>query len=556
MKYIPFIIILFFFREFNSVNSIIVVPFKINSYVSKKEGEFNVTDLINEYLIHDMFTTIEIGSGSSIQKVVTLISPEDSVFALSSNIYKRQSLDTINDLSIASKKGLNIHGYNSDIINKNFSDYLDDEKNIGIIKDFMTIFNSTNLNSQSNEINNQLEKVSKITINNVSMIIKDKKYNTNENLCGCLGIGSPLQLINTKLKDIPQFINFLKEKEILKDYSWTFKFHTRKEGRLIIGDEPHNYESNTKFYNKKKFIKTETFSPRIEESHLPWSFDFKEISLINSKNETINVGKWIKMILMSNIGFIISEDKFKKLILENYFQELIDKNICTLEKTNKTKFTSEEITFGTTGIYEVFHCDKEGLNKENKVFPKLSFYEPKLNYNFTFTFNNLFELVDDRYYFLVIFPEDLTHPYYKVWYIGLPFYYNYQYVFNYDSKTIGIYDQNIIIDDKDSENEDYNKGHNESKDGDKNESGRDVQKSRKKKVWKIVFQIIVVIIFIILIIVAYFIGKKVNEKRKKRANELKENYDYIADDDNNIINETEHNLINSDKNAKNTELCF
>ena len=35
-------------------------------------------------------------------------------------------------------------------------------------------------------------------------------------------------------------------------------------------------------------------------------------------------------------GFIISNDNYKKLILDNYFQELFDKNICVLEKTNIT----------------------------------------------------------------------------------------------------------------------------------------------------------------------------------------------------------------------------
>ena len=151
------------------------------------------------------------------------------------------------------------------------------------------MYNSTYLSSQPIEINKEFEKDSKTTVNDISMLIKDKKY-ISEIWCGILGVGSPLQLSYSKLKDIPQFINFLKSTETIKDYSWSFKFHTRTEGRLIIGDLPHNYESNTRFYNKKKFIKTETYSPRIEESHLPWSFDFKEIFFVNSQNETIYVG--------------------------------------------------------------------------------------------------------------------------------------------------------------------------------------------------------------------------------------------------------------------------
>ena len=98
-----------------------------------------------------------------------------------------------------------------------------------------------------------------------------------------------------------------------------------QEGRLIIGDLPHNYDIDTNYYNEDKLIKIKTSSP-YNKVH-PWSFHFKEITF-NSNNETIYVGKWIFTNLVPNIGFIISEDKYKNLILEYYFQKLIDKNIC------------------------------------------------------------------------------------------------------------------------------------------------------------------------------------------------------------------------------------
>ena len=87
------------------------------------------------------------------------------------------------------------------------------------------------------------------------------------------------------------------------------------------------------------------------------------------------------MILIPNIGFIIGEDKYKDLIFENYFKELIEKNICILEKTNLTKYSRNEIFFGTSGFYELFHCDKNLIN-EKKIFPKLNFIEPNLEYIF------------------------------------------------------------------------------------------------------------------------------------------------------------------------------
>ena len=526
MLYFLFLI-LSFFHKLGIINSIIVVPFKINSYIPKTEGESNITDLINEYLIHDMFATIEIGSNPNTQKVTTLISPEESILSLSSNVCKKKSLESINDLSIVSQRGLDINSYNSDIINKQYINYLDKENNIGLINDLVYMYNSTFLSCQPIEYNNKKEKDSKVNINDISIPIKDKNKDNNEKLCAILGVGSPLNVINNKLNNIPNFINYLKKNKIINDYSWTFKFHTKKEGRLIIGDLPHNYELNTRFFNEDKLIKRTTYSP--EDPVHPWSLHFKEISFTNSNNEIVYVGKWIKMILISNIGFIIGDDKYKNLILENYFKTLIDKNICVLEKTNITKYTKSEIYFGTSGIYEVFHCDKKGLVFEQISFPKLNFAEPQLNYTFSLTFSNLFELINNRYYFLVIFPEDIDHAAYKVWYLGLPFYYTNQFIFNYDLKTIGLYDQNINITQKDSDSE------KKETDGDnKNENNG----NNKRNIWFIILEVVAIII---LIVIAFFLGKKINENRKKRANELNDdNYDYISNEEN-IINEADNN---------------
>ena len=521
-----FLLILTFFQN---INSLIVLPFVINRYEPKIEGKVNVTDFINQYLVQDMFTDIEIGSPPS--KVTTLITPDDSLLSLSSNICKRKSLDYINDLSIASKKGINLNSYGLDITNNNYTNYVNNEGNLGIIKEFISLYNSTFLSGQPIDRGNGDNLNSKVGIKDVSIPIKDKTLDNNEKVCGIFGIGS--QKIDKKLDSMPFFIDFLKQNKIIDDYSWSFKFYTRSEGRLIIGDLPHNYEDNKNFYNKNKFKPANSYSP--SDNDHPWSFHFKEITFQSSSNETIYVGKWIKMIFVSNIGFIISEDKYKNLILEHYFKELIDKNICLLEKTNITKYTKKEIFFGTSGIYEVFHCDKD-LNKEKKIFPKLSFVVPDLEYTFTFTFNDLFVELDDRYYFLVIFPEDIQHAAYKVWYLGLPFYYPNRFVFNYDSKTIGIYDQNL-------------------KPGEESQNNNSDKEEGSGTSWRVVIEIIVVILFILLVVAAFYFGKKWNEQRKIRANELSDNYDYNASEENNI-NGNEDNLINNNSNGKKSGFGF
>jgi hypothetical protein len=260
------------------------------------------------------------------------------------------------------------------------------------------------------------------------------------------------------------------------------------------------------------------------DSERPWSFLFKEITFQNSKNETIYVGKGIKMILVPNIGFIIGEDKYKKLILENYFQELIDKNICVLDKTNITKYTKDVLYFGTSGIYEIFHCEKSLLN-EKISFPKLNFTNADLEYIFSLSFYDLFQEIDERYYFLIIFPEDIRQAAYNVWYLGLPFYYQNKFIFNYEDKTIGIYDQNL----KETERDDSNK---EQKGG----SNTQTQSSNAGRI------VIEIIVGIVLVVVAFLIAKKIYEKRKKRANELTDNYDYTSAEVNDI-NAAEDNLI-------------
>ena len=50
---------------------------------------------------------------------------------------------------------------------------------------------------------------------------------------------------------------------------------------------------------------------------------------------------------------------------------------------------------------------------------------------------------------------------------------------------------------------------------------------------------------ICLVIIAYFIGKKINEQRKKRANELQDDYEYYLNNKNDI-----NEKVGNNKNTK------
>jgi hypothetical protein len=192
-----------------------------------------------------------------------------------------------------------------------------------------------------------------------------------------------------------------------------------------------------------------------------------------------------------------------------------------------TKFSKTNYLFGTNGIYEVIHCNSS-ITIFGRNFPKLYLENKEENLFFTLTFNDLFQGIEEKYIFLVIFPENSYHTIHSSWYLGIPFYKAHQLVFNYDSKTIGLYlskDQMKVI--------------NENNNNSSNEMNEKEKGSKRNVAW-----IVLEILFgLCLVVIAYFIGKKINEQRKKRANELDDDYDYYSNKKNiiNDINEKDEN---------------
>ena len=139
---------------------------------------------------------------------------------------------------------------------------------------------------------------------------------------------------------------------------------------------------------------------------------------------------------------------------------------------------------------------------------------------------------------MVIFPENYYRVEHSFWYLGLPFYKAYQLVFNYDSKTIGLYVSKNMINV-------INENNNDNKTEINNDMEKNFEKSNKTSIIRIILEIL---FGICLIIVAYFIGKKINEQRKKRANELEDDYDYYTNKNKNV-----NDINEKDKNNKNTE---
>ena len=103
-----------------------------------------------------------------------------------------------------------------------------------------------------------------------------------------------------------------------------------------------------------------------------------------------------------------------------------------------------------------------------------------------------------KYYFKIIFVGGG----FKQWRFGLPFFLKYRLVFNQDKKQIGFYDDNIKV----------------------SKERNDNNNSIFKSVW---FWIILAIVFVVSIIVVILISKLIfGKKRRQKANELNDEYDY------------------------------
>ena len=515
--------IIFYLILFELTISNIVLPFSISTHMkqSSNGGNYKIDDFLNDYIIRDFYTTINIGTPT--QKIFSIIAHDGHIFALSSDEYIPKNYDENKNYNFIPDKGY-IPSLSSSFKKvKNIKIFNKANKTLSIINESILLSNISILNG--------VDK--KIKIDNIKFIFEEDK---EEKKHAKIGLN-----YDTSNKEIPFIVNELKRLNIITDYNWSFKFISKNEGLFIIGSLPHNYENNKKIFNS--FTYTKELSSSAGDYSYPWSFHFNKI-YFNSENNQIIISQITKCSLVPNLGFVVVNSKYKKLILDHYFNDLIENNICQLEKTELTKYNKSEVFFGSNGIYEFFTCDKNKfVNEKNnykKVFKSLLFDLPKHNYTFELNGDDLFMEINDKYYFLVAFPENQDETLYIPCFLGLPFYQKFRLVFNFDSKTIGFYNNylNIDIEEEDDINKNKNSTDNISNNTDSN------------KYLRIIIEIV---ICLVLIIIAFFIGKKINEQRKKRANELRdENYEYISENNKDVNNKFSN--VNNEQGDNNNRL--
>ena len=260
---------------------------------------------------------------------------------------------------------------------------------------------------------------------------------------------------------------------------------------LNIGNDLIHDSNFVKVLKSKNIINNYTYS-------IYYTNDDEGFLLLGEYPHNINI----------NLDLYKKYSEFKESNLLWIKSEIISKSICWMILFDKISYgqfyhaqreakLSFEIKFEED--YQGFKCRKD-INKE--LTPKIEFYNKELNTTFTLDYHDLYIDKGNFSYFLVAtyFDYDLGY-----WILGKPFMKKYLLLYNSDNKMIGFYKNSQLMN-----NEQINK--------------------LDRYTISICINIFLALILIILIFVFYHNYIK---RRRIRANELEDKFNYISKNDNN-----------------------
>ena len=474
-----FILLLFFF-QYNT--KIIVLPFRHNIPKSNLEN-----GILQQFTSKELYTEISVGNPP--QCLNFNINTESFIFYLQPDICYDNSPSFYNH-----SKSKTFHLETSDFEDEDYNDELGDG---AYASEIFSLYNSTDLNTNITNITFQFF---------YSSYLYFKKA---KNVCGILGFGLKQRTADYSLDT---FLNSLKAIDLINEYTWTYIYFEKNEdkilnfpkitnayiidnfdGLIILGN--YSNENNLNENNKNNFLSVLAAE---KDKNLKWSLIFHKIFFNNKENkEEISITKDIYADLSINYDYIVStREYFEKLILP-LFNYYLEKQICNINKAKKSAY-----------IYEVIFCDKKLFtDKDIKKFPTIYFYHYDFNYTFELTNDELFQEINDNIFFLIV--KNIGDFNKDIWRLGKIFLKKYHFSFNQDSKMINFYNNMNF-------NKKYKKGKNKNI---KN-------KINSNYLW--------IIICIICLIIGFYIGNKIIiRNRKKRANELQDEYEYKIEKDKN-----------------------
>ena len=443
-------------------NNSVVIPFEehiINNNELDKETSYSKI-LLDNYLDYKIFTEIKIGTPS--KRIPVLINPNIKIFRMKIE-EKISSFD--------------FNKYDKYIPHES-SSFLNITKILNLEEFYFfgySLINETIKLCENKNCENEVE------IKNIQFYAETKRNYLNDNYSysfGELGIS-----YSKKENEQSNLLIELKNLGIINSSIITFEYNENKGGNIYIGDYPHIYNSDQ--YDKNLLMSAYTIPNfginnqikiKMDKVYIKDTYTNSNI-YFNNSTVLLNYGS----------GIILSTEEYFNKILEIYFNKYISLNICKINIEKR----------GINNNYQVISCRKNDEFKINE-FPSLFLFKEELDFIFELTYQDLFEIIGESYYFLIIYFPFSNNEFE----LGKPFLKKYQLSYDVDMSTIHFYK-------------------------------KITQKAEKiivnKENKNIFYLFILIIIFGFLILVFY--KKCFHKKRKLRKNELKEDYNYNFDED-------------------------
>ena len=323
--------------------------------------------------------------------------------------------------------------------------------------------------------------------------------------------------LQQNIKEIDKTKSFIEQLKALtgaKTYTWILKYTSADSGLFIFGDIVDNEKVEIDNKNHVKNIEQNydfIYSKNVFNHKLFWKINADRLifdGVVFGENENADID--------INIPFILLKKPYYRKIKEKIFNKFFEEKICD---QNIPEFQLSAIS-----------CNKDKfLERTNnlKDLPSLTFQLKQYDLNLTFTPSDLFAIEGDDIYFMI------AHHSYKdsECTIGSILLKKYHIIFDDDAKLM------MIL-----KSSNYNED-NEDKNG------------NNSKIYMIMF-LLVIASGIIFGFIGLKYGKKIYQARKKKANELDDNYNYNQYNGKNDINfEKKYGLFsNNDNNSNNMNL--
>ena len=313
---------------------------------------------------------------------------------------------------------------------------------------------------------------------------------TNQTLCGIIGFKQ--DGYDSKCSKINNIVKSFKSNDIINNYKWIIKYNTLDEGLFIIGG---NMEEIIPNYKSNKML---TVNSAVIGMKYCWGLILKKI--ICNNNITINKDRTTAEI-DNNFSLIKGSHTYHEYIEKNFFKEYYSKGICNQSVYYYDRFHD----------YYTIECEKEkfGSDDVNK-FPNLSFLIYDSDIILDLEGKDLFIETKYKYFFNMVFNVDSS----EQWIFGKIFLKKFPTIIDSDNNQISVYNTKEVI----------------------NENNSSFRFN--------ILYLVVFVAFIMFGILCNLLGKNLNKIRKKKANELNDDYDYTPAMNSNI---EKNNIINNDE---------